>query len=154
MRTSFVTQEKVLAAEPSVVECLIDVLMPGDNDMDTERNEGVIGCLACLARNPHCLQTMMDLDVPSTLVQWIEDEAQTMHCFFACMVLAHLATNWVVAHVSHTGKTDAYKLNLPMPLKLGLQIVNIWTTQKVTVEEVSKRNRPTDDHLSKLLVKC
>jgi hypothetical protein len=143
---SYSHQEKVLAAEPSVVKCLYDALSPGDNDLDTERNEGVIGCLSCLARNRHCLQSMMDLDIPSKLVQWIEDETETMHCFFTCMVLVHLATNWVAVHigqesVSLTGNMVDYKSKLPISLKLGLQIVNVWITQKVTVEELRAKTK-------------
>ena len=137
------SQAVVLAAEQHVVEHLYNVLVPGDSDWDKERNDCVIGCLACLARNPQCLQSMMDLDMPSTLLQWIKDPSQSMECFFACIALAHLTTNWVVAYRSRTNAsstsstcTSNDKFNLPKSLELGLRMLNIWVTQKISVEEV------------------
>lgn len=105
--------------------------MPADNDMDIERNEGIIGCLSCLARNPHCLQAMMDRDLSSALILWIGDPTKIMHGFFSSVIVAHLATNWIA-----TRPSEANPLEMPESLKVGLQMVNIWTTQIVTVQEV------------------
>ena len=137
------SQVFVLAAEQDIVERLNNVLVRinllGDPPRHTFDAVGVIGCLECLARNPQCLQSMMDLDVPSALLHWIDPLTAylSLCCFAALIALAHLATNWVVANRSNAPSTSSTctrndKFNLPQSLEQGLRMLNIAGTQKVS----------------------